>query len=138
MHPSFSKFLREDQVLPQLRTGRSVEQWLSYTIRGEYRTITYLSIAPTKKGDFVMCWSESFDEGNRDFHDVVEFSAVDEELNDQRATRHATAEEALAYAINKYGARLDRFVGNGMIQEVYASFIQEKGEASGSAPTGDL
>ncbi len=135
MHPSFTKFLREGQVLPQLRTGRSVEQWLTFTVREGYRTITYLSIIPSRKGGFGIWWSESFDEGTKEFHDIVEFSAVDEELNEQRTSHHPTAEEAIAVSIREHGARMDRFVGNGMIQEVYASFIQENGEALGPGPT---
>ncbi|MEZ4790848.1 MAG: hypothetical protein R2811_12615 [Flavobacteriales bacterium] len=129
MHPSFTKFLLEDQVLPHLRAGRAVEQWLGYDVYNGYRTITYLTITPSRNGDFIISWSESFDEGSHNFHDVFEFSAVDAELNARRTTHHLTGEAAVSVAIKDHGARLDRFIGNGMIQEVYASFIRENGEA---------
>jgi hypothetical protein len=73
---------------------------------------------------FVLSYYDACDEGNEDWIDVYEFTALSA---DQYApvARHrlATLEEALALAVERYGADPARFVNGGVIQDEYYDYL---------------
>jgi hypothetical protein len=73
---------------------------------------------------FVLWYYEAFDEGNENWMDVYEFGNVSGDQFEP-AARHrlATLEEALALAVERYGADPARFVNPGVIQDEYRDYL---------------
>lgn len=76
---------------------------------------------------YVLSYYEVFDEGNEHWVDVYEFAPVSGDPDDhgETAARHraATLEEALALAVQRYGADPGRFVNQTMIEHEYYDYV---------------
>ena len=76
---------------------------------------------------FVLSYYEALDEGREDWVDVHGFSPVSGDPDDmyEPAARHRTStlEEALALAVERYGADPARFVNQTMIDHEYYDYV---------------
>ena len=124
------KFLLPNQAIDQLRAGRAIEQWLGHADFPNYRSIKWLRIDPERNERFNVAVFEVFDDGNSAMLDVYAFEPVDPDARNGTISSFETPDEAIRHAIAEYGASAEKFVGMGMIQEVYATFLREHGEAS--------
>jgi hypothetical protein len=127
------KFLLEGQTLSQLISGRAVEQWLGHDDHGRYRVIRWIRIDPGKDRKFNVALFESFDDGTLNFLDVYAFERVDPDALSGTIAVFDSAELAVQFAVVEYGAKMDRFVGSGCIQDLFADFLEEYGVARHSA-----
>ncbi|WP_324674641.1 hypothetical protein [Hymenobacter sp. GOD-10R] len=114
-------YLSSLELVARVHLGKEVEQWLSYYREADYTVIRWLIIYKDES-QFTVAYHESFDEGDEGFHDVYEFSALDPD--DDTTHSFDSVEEAVAFAIENYGAAADRFVAGGMIQEEYAKYVR--------------
>jgi hypothetical protein len=111
------RHLTEHQVLAALRRGATVEQMLSRDLRaGSFRWM----VARATEGGFVLRSHETRDDGSEDFLDVHEFRPVDADAPEEgvvvgRFTDAASLLEAAA----ALGARPDRWVNEGLVQDEY-------------------
>jgi hypothetical protein len=75
---------------------------------------------------FILKYFEVYDEGDEQWADVYDFSPVSGDPDDDEpAARHrlATLEEALALAVERYGADPARFVNQTMIGHEYYDYV---------------
>jgi len=121
-------FLLSNQATDQLKAGRAIEQWLSHNNATNYRSIKWLRIDPERVGTFNLAIFEVFDDGTPEMLDVYSFEPVDPDLPCGSISAFATPEEAIAAAVQQ-GASAEKFVGMGIIQDLYAAFLNEEGPA---------
>jgi hypothetical protein len=114
-----STYLHRAELEARVLLGKEIEQWLSYVQETEYSYIRWLSIS--KDGNqFAVTYFESVDEGDEDFNDVYEFSALNsDEDSDGSLNEFNSVEDAVAFAVETYGASADKFLAGGMIQDEY-------------------
>lgn len=119
------RHLTEPQATGVLERGAGLEQMLSRDLRaGSFRWLS----AAHEGGTYVLRLHETRDDGSPDFLDVYEFRSVDadDELGEGViAGSTAEATELLA-AAGRSGARLDRWVNAGVIQDEYAELISTR------------
>jgi hypothetical protein len=75
---------------------------------------------------FILKYFEVYDEGDEQWADVYDFSPVSGDPDDDEpAARHwlATLDEALALAVERYGADPARFVNQTMIGHEYYDYV---------------
>ena len=120
-------YLTENQIASQLNLGRSVEQWLGHKNENEYRLIKWLRIDCEKMGHFSVTCFEVFDEGFHASLDIYSFSALDPDYPYGDIITFDKKEDALNYAQNSCGAFSNKFVGAGVIQDIYAEFLRQEG-----------
>ncbi|MBA4369540.1 MAG: hypothetical protein C0403_18085 [Desulfobacterium sp.] len=120
-------YLSEEQVIQQLSSGRSIEQWIGHKNETDYRLIKWLRIDREKTNEYSVTSFEVFDEGNFDFLDIYEFSPLEPDLPYGEITTFDTKEKALDFALKERSAKINEFVGKGIIQDVYAEFLRKEG-----------
>ena len=122
------RFLLQNQAIEQLKAGRAIEQWLGHNNAPNYRSIRWLRIDPERTGTYNLAVFEVFDDGNPEMLDVYSFEQVDPDLPSGSISVFVTPEEAVGGAVEQ-GASLEKFVGMGIIQDIYAAFLDEHGPA---------
>ncbi|SFQ83317.1 hypothetical protein [Hymenobacter arizonensis] len=117
-------YLSRLELQARLHLGKEAEQWLGHADEGEYTVIKWLYLAQEDRHQYSVTYMESFDEGDEDWQHVPEFSLLDPDAEEN--TAFDSVEEAVAYAVQTYGASPDRFVAGGMLAEEYARYWQSK------------
>ena len=120
------KYLEIEQLKTSLRLGKTVEQWLGHIDEEDYTILKWLSLEPEPNGKYSVVYIESFDDGNADFIDVYEFSALDPDEPFGVIETFSSLDEAITFSINEYGALEDKFVNSGMIQDEYLAYLNNK------------
>jgi hypothetical protein len=122
-----SLYLSRLEVLARVHQGKEVEQWLSYTQQADYSVIRWLSLHPERPQAYGLTYFESFDEGEDGNSDVREFSVLDPENDPYGTTHHfASVDEAVAFAVEHYGASADKFVAGGMLTVEYTQHAKSQ------------
>lgn len=119
-------YLQNEQLRTNLSLGRTIEQWLGYKQEDDYILLRWISIEKESNANYSVAYIESFDEGSEDFVDIYEFSTLDPDKALGIVTTFSTADEAINFSLKEYGAKMDRFVSAGMIQEEYRTYLNEK------------
>jgi len=121
---AMTRYLNSFELTARLHIGKEVEQWLGHVEETDYTVIKWLYIAKETPQRYVVCYVESFDEGDEEWHQVAEFSLLDP---DKEVTHYfASVEEALTFASQTYGASIERFIPGGMMSAEYASYWHSK------------
>jgi hypothetical protein len=116
-------YLAKSELLARVRLGKEVAQWLAHVEEVDYTIIKWLSIGKTGNQYYVL-YQESFDEGDEEFGDIVEFSPVDPDADEEAS--FDSAADAIDFAVKQHGASIDKFVAGSMINEEYASYLATK------------
>jgi len=116
-------YLTKEQVYSYLKMGRSLEQWLCHQKKEDYTVIKWLAVEQEKDGSYSVIFMESFDEGNKDFVDVYEFSLLNPDEPEGVIDSFDSVEEALTFITENYGGSEDKFVPARMIQERYRDYL---------------
>lgn len=124
-HDGAVRHLSEHQALMALRRGASIEQMLTESlIKGALRWCS------TRRSGvrFALTLHHVHDDGDGDFLDVYEFQTVDDEedAGEGRLVGEYSDAASLLKAAAVMGARADRWVNPGVIQDEYASLRQAK------------
>lgn len=69
-------------------------------------------------------YQESFDDGDEEFCNIVEFSLVNPDADEEIS--FDSAEDAVSFATEQHGASIDNFVAGSMIVEEYARYLETK------------
>ena len=117
-------YLSRLELKARIHVGKEAEQWLSHAEEGEYTVIKWLYLVQEDRHRYSVTYLESFDEGDEGWQLVPEFSLLDP--NAEERTVFDSVEEAVAYAVQAYGASPDRFVPKGMLVQEYARYWQSK------------
>ena len=117
-------YLSPLELQARVHAGKEVEQWLSHAEEGEYTVIKWLYLAQEAQDQYSVNYLESFDEGDEEWQNVPEFSLLDPDAENSIA--FDSVKEAVAYAVQTYGASPDRFIPGGMLAEEYARYWQSK------------
>ncbi|GAA4354320.1 hypothetical protein GCM10023185_16000 [Hymenobacter saemangeumensis] len=117
-------YLSRLELQARLHLGKEAEQWLGHTEADGYTAIQWLYLAQEDRHRYSVTYMESFDEGDEEWQQVPEFSLLDPDAEESIA--FDSVEEAVAYAVQTYGASPDRFVPGGMLTEEYARYWQSK------------
>lgn len=116
------RHLTERQAVSALERGATIEQMLSSDLDGG--SFRWLSAA--REDDvLVLRLHETCDDGGPDFLDVYDFTAVnpDDEFGTGVAVASASdATELIGIAVAS-GARVDRWVSGGVIQDEYSDLL---------------
>ncbi|AMR28510.1 hypothetical protein A0257_16360 [Hymenobacter psoromatis] len=119
-------YLSPLELVARVHLGKEVEQWLGHSETADYAVIKWLYIAKKIQNQYTVSYMESFDEGDEEWHNVAEFSLLDP---DEEVTNSFTSvEEAVAFAVQTYGASAERFVPGGMLPTEYASYWHSKNQ----------
>jgi len=121
------KYLSESQTKSQLAAGRAVEQMLGHENHADYRILHWLRIEPERNGSYSVALFDVFDDGTPDYLDIYSFEPVDPDLAHGKIDSGKTMEQALDYCLQNYGAKANGWVGQGMIQDVYAELLKRHG-----------
>ena len=117
-------YLSRLELQARLHLGKGAEQWLGHTEADDYTAIQWLYLAQEDQCRYSVTYMESFDEGNEDWQQVSEFSLLDPDAEESMV--FDSVEEAVAYAVQTYGALPDRFVPGSMLAEEYTRYWQSK------------
>ncbi|GAB3878977.1 hypothetical protein GCM10028824_41610 [Hymenobacter segetis] len=117
-------YLSRLELQARVHAGKEVEQWMGHADEGDYTVIKWLCLAPEDGHQYSVNYLESFDEGDENWQLVPEFSLLDPDAEERAA--FDSVEEAVAYAVQIYGASPDRFVPGGMLAQEYARYWQGK------------
>ncbi len=120
------RYVPSASVAATLRAGKIVEQWFGAAEVDGETIIRFLSIDPSR-GAFSVSFSEVLDQGHDEWLDVYAFYDLDEDRYDDSVREFPTAEEAIAYAMQTYGAKPDQFLLFGAIQDDYADYLRALG-----------
>jgi hypothetical protein len=118
------RHLTEPQAAGALDRGRTIEQLLA----SDSTAIEWLRLSVRSSG-VTLIRHRVRDVGGDDFKDVYEFPPIDPEEEHGEGTVLATfadGDEALAGSVD-HGARVDRWVSDGMIQDEYADATNTEG-----------
>jgi hypothetical protein len=121
-------YLSQEQLIGNLRLGKSAEQWLSYVAINDFFVLKWLSIDREKTGGYSIAYFEVFDEGDSGFVDIYEFSTVEPDDIGGVINSFSTVDEALQFTVVNYSASLSKFVSAGMIQEEYLKYLGSKSD----------
>lgn len=119
-----SRYLIPAFIQSALHRGQAVEQFLGGFVHDGDPAIRWIAIAP-RDGEIVLSLHETYDEGGEDFTDVYAFASIgdpDEAYEPAAEHRFATIDEALAAAVERYGADLARFVNAGLVEDEYGDY----------------
>jgi len=122
------RYIPKEDVIGLLNVSRSVEQLLAKQMARD-SAIRFIRIDKETSGIFSTALFEVSDDGNPDFLDIYEFSAIDPDLPCGDIRSFQSAEDALKYACQSLGATEDKFVGAGMIQDEYMETIHPEWKA---------
>lgn len=70
------KYLDQEQLLTNLKLGKSVEQWLGAKKERGYVKLNWIRIDKEKGGEYTVAFIEVFDHGNEDFLDIYAFTPI--------------------------------------------------------------
>lgn len=130
-----ARHLIEIQAKTRLSLGRSIAQFLSCQHEPDYTVLKWLTISKGRDHDaYCVHYIEVFGDEDDQEIDIVELTPVDPD-DCPCTTRFDTAEEALAFAAEAYGALAQQYVAESMINEEYASYLKEENKVddNGSA-----
>jgi hypothetical protein len=96
---------------------------LTWALGGDPRTITWLSASPSDAG-VTLRLHHVLDDGSEKFFDVYEFRSVDEDdyLGEGRVVGVYPVAAAALEAAVEFGARIDRWANQGVVQDEYETF----------------
>lgn len=112
-----------------IRRGKAVEQFLGGFRDGDEPALRYLELRADDEDGMELWVHEVYDDGAESFLDVGEFTRLDEDDDDEPAARVGTLDEALALAAERFGARPDRWVNEGMLGHEYLDYLRSQEEA---------
>ena len=121
---NMGRYLNIEQLNANIRLGKSVEQWLGYTVEKDYTILKWLRIDKEKSGQYSVAYIECFDDGDENFIDIYEFSTIDPDELYGTINTFDSVEEVLHFAFDTYDALSDKFVSAGMIQEEYRDYLK--------------
>ena len=119
------RYLESSEARTRLSVGRRIEQWLGHSPGKKYRLVRWLILEKEPSGEFSAVVREVFDEG-KETPDLYGFSTLDPDLPFGEITSFDSVGEAWSFA-EGLGARPDRFVASGSLQDVYMEFVSEHG-----------
>jgi hypothetical protein len=119
-----ARYLSALELTARVHLGKEVEQWLGYADEADYTVLKWLYMAKIDQQHYTLSYIESLDEGDEEWHDIAAFSLLDpdEEVTDS----FASVKDAVAFAVQTYGASADRFVPGGMLPVEYASYWRDR------------
>lgn len=117
-HDDHVRHLTGQQALTALRRRAPIEQMLSENLNTG--SFSWLEARPSGQG-FALRRQHTLDDGSENFLDVYEFRSVDEDdyLGEGVLVGEYPDEAPLLQAAVEIGARMDRWVNEGVIQDEY-------------------
>jgi len=122
-----NNYLTKEQLKAKLSLGKSIEQWLGhYESEGE-TILKWVNIYSDKEGYHVV-YIECYDQGSVDNLDISDFTGLDPDEPYGLTDTFYTLDEAVGFSLDKYSAEMDKFVNNGMIQDEYLKYLNNKSD----------
>ena len=115
-------YLNKEELLTRLKLGKPVEQWIGTVDEDDYVILKWLSVEKDRNDGYCVSYFEVYDDGNEDYLDIYEFSALDPDEPDGLTTSFPTPELALGHCILQYDCSYENFVSGGMIQKEYRKY----------------
>ncbi|WP_316766505.1 hypothetical protein [Pedobacter frigiditerrae] len=120
------KYLQFEQLKNNLNIGKPVEQWIGHAIEKDYVVLKWIRIEKENDEFYGVVYTECFDEGDGDFLDIYEFSTIDPDESFGIINTFSTVDKAIEFALNEYGASINKFVNSGMIQDEYLLYLKNR------------
>ncbi len=120
-----SRYLTEYFLQSAIARGREVGQFLGGFSHEGQPAIRYLVMRADEDG-IVLSLYESYDPQDEEWLDVTSFEELDGVEQGEAAEEHhcASVAEALALAEATYGARADRWVNEGILDDEYRDYLR--------------
>ncbi|WP_420127915.1 hypothetical protein [Longimicrobium sp.] len=122
-----TRYLLLPYVRSALNRGGSVEQFLGGFQHDGEPAIRWIALRQEEDA-VVLSVYEAYDEGGEDWLDVYAFQPVGDSDEFGLAAEHhlSTVDEAIAFAVERYGASPDRFVNGSMVQDEYRDYLSRR------------
>ncbi|SHE76869.1 hypothetical protein [Pedobacter caeni] len=120
-----NNYLTREQLKAKLNVGKAVEQWLGHYDSDDGRVLKWLRIY-SQKEEYNLLYIECYDQGGVDNLDISDFTVVDPDEPYGLLDTFNTPDEVINFSLDKYGAEIDHFVNDGMIQEEYLNYLINK------------
>jgi hypothetical protein len=127
-----SRYISMSEALAALKMGRAVEQLLKVWREDGDRLVQWIRIHKERPGEYCLSVLKAFDQGNKNFHDLVEFQSFDPDEPFGEMVCFSDPQHALAYAVDRLNASESKFVNSGMAQSEYDDYVAQHGFADGS------
>lgn len=115
------KYLAEDQLLPTLSRGKTVEALVGKFEVNRYLTIQWLAIEKgrEKKHMYYVVFHHVFDEKSEGVDSIYDFSNVEpDDLYGKIVAEFDSCIDAIQYSNQKFSVPLNQFVSEGYIDEL--------------------
>ncbi len=120
------KYLPESQIIGQLKANRSIEQWLGNYKKEEKFIIKYVTLHNDRK-DGCYCWYGDYEDvGDENYLDLYSFYTLDEESDLGNQVHFENVDDMLKFCYEKLHASPSKFVGSGMLQDVYLEYLKSR------------
>ncbi|KQR67235.1 hypothetical protein [Pedobacter sp. Leaf176] len=123
------KYLSIDQLKANLRLGKGIEQWLGHEVKDGYVVLKWIRIEKESPIEYTVGYIECFDEGGKDFVDIYEFSLLDPDFPFGIVNSFPSIEDAIDFSVKQYGASIEKFVSESMIQDEYINYLAQTGQS---------
>ena len=115
------KFLLEEQISSFLRPDKSIEQYIGKNDHGDYSTIRWIGIGRTKDS-YTIVFHEVFDEAD-EIESIYDFPYVEpDDMYEKEIEEFDSIQDALEFAENNYGAKIDKYLPFGFLDEYIIIF----------------
>lgn len=121
-----SKYLTEEQLKSNLNAGKGIEQWLGYYEEDDETILKWVRIYSENTSGYSVMYVECYDQGSLEFLDIYSFTVVNPDEPYGVINTFSSIDEAVAFSIEEHSALRDDFVGDGMIQDEYLNYLNNK------------
>ncbi len=123
------QYLTENQITPQLRSSRPIEQWINSYYVDDVYFIKYIEVVNDRRDGCYVWISEVEDVGDEEYIDIYSFPGIDPDEPEGFSVEFDNIEDCLEYCYGRLDAKPDKFVGSGTIQDIYRDdYIKRKAE----------
>ncbi|RFA29934.1 hypothetical protein CAI21_08920 [Alkalilimnicola ehrlichii] len=121
------KYIAPEQLGLHLRLGRSLAQFIRIGQYFESKTFDWVTLTGTEDQARITL-VRSRDEGAPWFCDVAAFTTVAEDDPSEELHFTGSLEECLVWLESELGGSRSRFLGPGMIDDVYSQYVAKRDE----------
>ncbi len=111
------KYLDFSGISALINAGKNIQQILGKVSIDGFEVFSYLTIFKNKDNDFGIYHSLVFDDRYTGIEDINHFSAFDADEPEGKYYEFNTFDEAMQFAMDKVGAKKDKFIMFGYLQD---------------------
>jgi len=125
-YPKKMKYLTEEQAIDKIKCNRSIEQWLDAYVEDDKKIIKFVNLYNDTRDGCLLWICEYENIGDEEYCDIYSFYSLDEGNPEGVELKFESVEEMLSYCYKNLNAYKDKFVGKGMLIDIYIDYLKNK------------